>query len=95
MKTQRNKNLKLEDLEEIKNKQQDLDMYVNDIDENLNMIGVVGNNIKSMIPRDEASSIVGEDGHVEERHIINKKGKILKVCIKDILKDNDGNITLI
>lgn len=95
IKKQKLKNLKLEDLEEIKNKQQVLDMYVNDIDENLNMIGVVGNNIKSMIPRDEASSIVGEDGHVEERHIINKKGKILKVCIKDILKDNDGNITLI
>lgn len=60
-------NYSLEQLEEIKEKQQVLDMYVEDIDESLNMIGVVGNNIKSMIPRDEASSIVGEDGLVGEK----------------------------
>lgn len=69
-------------------------MFVQDIDESLNMIGIVGNDIKAIIPREEASSIVGEDGLVEERHIVNKKDKIMHVCIKDII-DNNGKIELI
>lgn len=79
----------LEQLEQIKNNQQVVDIYVTEIDESLNMIGKIGNNIKAIIPRDEASSVVGDDGLVEEKYIINKKGKILHVCIKDIIKDND------
>lgn len=84
----------LKQLEEIKNKQEVLDMYVTDIDDSFNMIGVIGKNIKAIIPRDESSSIVGDDGLVEEKHIINKKGKILHVCIKEIINNND-NIELI
>lgn len=79
----------LEQLEQIKKSQQVLDIYVTEIDESLNMLGVVGSNIKAVIPREESSSIVGDDGLVEEKHIINKKGKILHVCIKDIIKNND------
>ena len=86
--------LDLEGLKKIQETQQVLDMYVEDIDESLNMIGKVGKNIKAMIPRGEASSVVGEDGLVEERFIVNKKGKVLPVCIKEII-DNDGNIELI
>ena len=81
------KNYSLEQLEEIKNKQQVVDIYVTDIDESLNMIGIIGKNIKAIIPREESSSIVGDDGLVEEKHIINKKGKILHVCIKEIIKN--------
>ena len=69
-------------------------MYVEEIDESFNMIGIVGNNIKAIMPRDEASSIVGEDGLVEEKHIINKKGKVLHTCIKEIVQNGD-NIELI
>lgn len=83
-------NYSFEQLEQILKNQQVLDMYVESIDESLNMVGVVGNNIKSMIPRDEASSIVGEDGLVEEKFIINKKGKVIPVCIKEIIKTKDG-----
>ena len=86
--------LDLEGLKKIQETQQVLDMYVEDIDESLNMIGKVGKNIKAMIPRGEASSVVAEDGLVEERFIVNKKGKVLPVCIKEII-DNDGNIELI
>jgi 30S ribosomal protein S1 len=88
------KNYSLEQLEEIKNKQQVVDIYVTDIDESLNMIGIIGKNIKAIIPREESSSIVGDDGLVEEKHIINKKGKILHVCIKEIIK-NENDIELI
>lgn len=88
------RNYSFKQLEEIKNKQEVVDMYVTDIDDSFNMIGVIGKDIKAMIPREESSSIVGDDGLVEEKHIINKKGKILHVCIKDIINNND-NIELI
>lgn len=58
------------------------------------MIGIIGKNIKAIIPREESSSIVGDDGLVEEKHIINKKGKILHVCIKEIIK-HENDIELI
>lgn len=77
-------------LQEIKDSQQVLDMYIEDIDESLNMIGKVGKDIKAIIPRDEASSVVGDDGLVEEKFILNKKGKVIPVCIKEILKNEDG-----
>lgn len=78
-----------ENLEKIKKEQQVVDMYVKEIDDSLNMIGVIGNNIKAIVPREEASSVVGEDGFVEQKHIINKKGKIIQVCIKDNIKVGD------
>lgn len=77
-------------LQEIKDSQQVLDMYIENIDESLNMIGKVGKDIKAIIPRDEASSVVGDDGLVEEKFILNKKGKVIPVCIKEILKNEDG-----
>ena len=83
------KNYSIKQLEKIKKEQLVIDMYVEEADESLNMVGVVGSNIKAIIPRDEASSIVGDDGLVEEKHIINKKGKVLHTCIKDIIKIED------
>lgn len=86
--------LTLSNLQSIKETQQVLDMYIEDIDESLNMIGKVGKNIKAIIPRDEASSVVGDDGMVEEKFILNKKGKVLPVCIKEIIK-NDNEVELV
>jgi small subunit ribosomal protein S1 len=82
-------NYTYEQLEKIKKEQQVLDMYVREIDDSLNMVGIIGNNIKAMVPRDEASSVVGDDGFVEERHIVNKKGKVIPVCIKSVIKNGD------
>lgn len=90
----KNKEYSISELEEIKKKQEVIDMYVEDIDESFNMVGISLNKIKSIIPRDEASSIVGEDGLVEEKYIVNKKGKVLHVCIKDIIQ-NGENIELV
>lgn len=84
----------LSDLEKIKKEEQVIDMYVEDVDESFNMIGIVGSDIKAIMPREEASSIVGDDGQVEEKHIVNKKGKILHTCIKEIIRNGD-NIELI
>ena len=85
----------LNNLKSILEEEQVIDMLVQDVDDSLNMIGVVGNNIKAMLPRNEASSIVGEDGLVEEKHIVNKKGKVLHVCIKEIIEKEDGSFELI
>ena len=65
-------------------------MLVQDIDDSYNMIGIIGNNIKAILPRNEASSIVSEDGLVDTKHIVNKKGKIIHVCIKEIIKHDDN-----
>lgn len=90
----KSKKLTLEELQNIKENQQVLDMYIEEIDENLNMIGKIGKNVKAIIPRGEASSVVGEDGLVEEKFIVNKVGKVLPVCIKDIIQD-DNSVHLI
>ena len=82
--------LTLENLENIQETQQVLDMLIESIDENLNMIGRVGKDVKAIIPREEASSVVGDDGMVEERFITNKKGKVLPVCIKEIIETENG-----
>ena len=83
------KNLSLAELEKIKKEEQVLDMYIKDIDENYNMIGVIGKDISAIIPREEASSIVGDNGQVDTKFIVNKKGKVIPVCIKEILKKED------
>ena len=94
MRAPNKKNYSLEQLEQIKREQKVVDIYITDIDESLNMLGIIGKDIKAIIPREESSSIVGDDGLVEEKHINNKKGKILHVCIKDIINNND-NIELV
>ena len=85
----------LENLKKIMESEEVVDMLVQDIDDSFNMIGIVGNKIKAILPREEASSIVGDDGLVEEKHIKNKKGKVLHVCIKDIIQNPDNSIELV
>lgn len=80
----------LKKLQQIQKDEQVVDMLVQDIDEHFNMVGIVGNSIKAIVPRQEASSILGDDGFVEERHIVNKKGKLIHVCIKEIINGKDG-----
>lgn len=92
-KTER-KNYSLKKLQQILKEEQVLDMYVQDVDESFNMIGIVGKDIKAIVPREEASSVAREDGLVDEKHIVNKKGKVIHVCIKEII-ENNGKIELI
>lgn len=96
-KVRKNKKMEytIEELEKMKDTQQVIDMYIEHIDENLNMLGIIGKDIKATIPRNEASSIVGDDGLVEERHILNKENKVIPVCIKEVIKNEDGSFELI
>ena len=82
-------------LKKVQNDEQVVDMFVKDIDDSFNLVGVVGKNLKATLPREEFSSIVEEDGLVNEKYILNKKGKILHVCIKEILENPDGSFELI
>lgn len=85
----------LEQLNNIKNTMQVLDMYIEEIDINYNLIGYVGNNIKALMPREEFSSVVNDEGLVDEKHIINKKNKKIPVCIKEIIESADGKFEII
>ena len=82
-------------LEQIKKEEQVLEMYVETVDDSFNMIGYVGDKIKAILPRDEASSVVNEDGLVDTKHIINKTGKRIEICIKDIIKDQNDTTLVI
>lgn len=85
----------LQDLQKIKDDQKVLDIFVEHVDDSLNIIGIIGNDIKAILPRDEASSIVGDDGLVEEKYITNKVGKRIQVCIKEIITLPDDEIELV
>lgn len=81
--------ININELEQVKKDEQVIEMYVQTVDDSFNMIGYIGNKIKAVLPREEASSISGEDGLVDTKHIINKTGKKIEVCIKDITKDSE------
>lgn len=85
----------IDQLEEIKKNQQVLDMKVEEVDDSFNMVGYVGDNIKAILPREEASSIVEDDGLVNTKHIVNKAGKKIEACIKDIITEKDGSILVV
>lgn len=84
-----------EQLNEIKNTMQVLDMYVEEIDTNFNLIGYIGNNVKAFMPREEFSSVVNDEGLVDEKYIVNKKSKKFPVCIKDVIQNSDGSLEII
>lgn len=85
------KNYTLADLEKAKKSGQVFDAMIKEVDESFNLHGFFANGIECIVPREEVSSIVGDDGLVEERLCTNKKDKIMQVCIKDIIVI-DGNI---
>lgn len=85
----------ISELEEIKNSKQVLEMKVESIDDSFNMVGYVGDNIKAILPRSEASSITLEDGLVDTKHIVNKAGKKIEACIKEIIVEADGTTVVV
>lgn len=78
-------NYTLEDLENAKKSGQVFDAIIKEVDESLNLHGFFANGIECIIPREEVSSVVGDDGLVDEKLCVNKKDKIMQVCIKDII----------
>lgn len=83
------KNYTLNDLREAQKTGQVFDAIIKEVDESLNLHGFFANGIECIIPREEVSSVVGDDGLVEERLCVNKKDKIMQVCIKEIIVIDD------
>jgi len=83
------KNYTLADLEEAKKTGQVFDAMIKEVDETFNLHGFFANGIECIVPREEVSSIVGEDGLVDEKLCANKVDKIMQVCIKDIIVVDD------
>ncbi|MDD2627450.1 MAG: S1 RNA-binding domain-containing protein [Clostridia bacterium] len=81
----------LKELEAAKASGQVFEAMIKEVDDTFNLHGYFINGVPCIVPREEVSSLVGEDGLVEEKHCSNKVGKIMQVCIKDIVTI-DGKI---
>lgn len=79
----------LADLEKAKESGQVFDAIIKEVDESFNLHGFFANGIECIVPRGEVSSVVGDDGLVDEKLCVNKKDKIMQVCIKDIILVDD------
>ncbi len=77
-----------EQLQEALQNKQAFEAYIENIDDKYNLHCIfAGNN--GIIPREEASCIVQDDGLVDADFCLKKKGKIMQVCIKEIKYEND------
>lgn len=82
-------------LEKIRDSEEVIDMYVEKVDDSFNLIGYIGKNIKAVLPREEFSSIVEDDGLVNTKNIVNKAGKKQQVCIKQIITEEDKDVVIV
>ena len=72
----KNKVLTVEQIQEAYEKKQVFDALVQDVDNLYNLHMVFANGIPAIMPREEVSSIVGEDGLVETKTCLALKGKV-------------------
>lgn len=79
----------LTDLQEAQKSGQVFDAIIKEVDESFNLHGFFANGIECIVPREEVSSIVGDDGLVDEKLCANKQDKVMQVCIKDIIIIDD------
>lgn len=78
------KTCSIEELKEAWEKKQVFDILVEDVDGEYNLHCVFANGIQGIMPREEVSSVVGEDGLVDSELCLKKKGKITQACIIDL-----------
>lgn len=85
IKLSKSKAFSLKELEVSKKSGQVFEAMIKEVDDTFNLHGYFINGVPCIVPREEVSSVVGEDGLVEEKHCTNKIDKIMQVCIKDIV----------
>lgn len=79
----------IEELKEALKSKQAFEAYIEDVDDKYNLHCIfVGN--KGIIPREEVSCVVEDNGLVNEEFCVKKKGKIMQVCIKEIKENEQG-----
>ncbi len=90
MKQNNKKNYTLVELQEAMKNKQAFEAYIEDVDGEYNLHCVFAGNNKGIIPREEVSCVVEDNGLVNAEFCLKKKGKIMQVCIKEInLNENE------
>lgn len=79
----------LSELQEAMKTKQAFEAYVEDVDGEYNLHCIFANDVKGIVPRDEVSTVVEDDGKVDANLCIKKKGKIMQVCIKEIIAEDE------
>ncbi len=74
----------LEDLKKAYEKKQVFDVYVEDVDGEYNLHCTLADGIHGIMPREEVSSIVEDDGLVDSELCMKKKGKVMQACIIEL-----------
>lgn len=74
-----------EQLQEAMKNKQAFEAYIQDVDGQYNLHCVFAGKNEGIIPREEVSCVVEDDGLVNADFCLKKKGKIMQVCIKDII----------
>lgn len=90
-----NKKYTKEQLQEAMKNKQAFEAYINEVDEKFNLHCVFAGDNEGIIPREEVSCVVEDDGLVNSELCSKKKGKIMQVCIKDITENEDETLNII
>ena len=80
----------LEELQEAMKNKQAFEAYIETVDAEYNLICLFAGNL-GIIPREEVSCVVEDNGLVDPEFCLKKKGKIMQVCIQEIIT-KDGEL---
>jgi len=83
------KKCSIQDLREAYEKKQVFDVFVEDIDGEYNLHCTLADDLHGVMPREEVSSIVGDDGLVDSTLCMKKKGKVMQACIIELETDGE------
>ena len=83
------KSYTIDELKDSMKNKQAFEAFIEDVDDKYNLHCIFAGDNKGIIPREEVSSVVEDDGLVNSEFCLKKKGKIMQVCIKDIIFQND------
>lgn len=78
----------LEELQEAMKNKQAFEAYIESVDSEYNLLCLFAGNL-GIIPREEVSCVVQDNGLVDPEFCLKKKGKIMQVCIKEIITNGD------
>lgn len=84
------KKCSIKELQEAFEKKQVFDIYVESVDGEYNLHCKLADGIQGIMPREEVSSIVEEDGLVDSELCAKKKGKIMQACIIELEVEDDN-----
>jgi len=85
----------IEQLKEAMEKKQAFEAYIEDVDDKYDLHCMFAGDNKGIIPREEVSCIVEDNGLVDSELCLKKKGKIMQVCIKSINFNEDETYSII